>query len=147
MKAYLMVLYLLCVCVCPSAIAQAQEIQEVETKVRMLFAHHEAVVVMDTHPAAQDFISMLPLTLSFEDFNGTEKIGYLPRKLNMQNSPGSCSPSAGSFAYYAPWGNLAVFYRDFRYSDGLVPLGHIESGVEFLAKMSGNFSVRLEKME
>jgi hypothetical protein len=31
----------------------------------------------------------------------------------------------GDITYYAPWGNLAIFYRDFGYSPGLVRLGHI----------------------
>ena len=113
-------------------------------KVRLLFAGQEAVVVLDDHPAAEDFVSMLPLTATFEDFNRIEKIAYLPRKLQTQGSPSSCDPSAGTFAYYAPWGNLAVFCHDFRYSNGLVPLGHVESGLENLAQMQGDFSVRLE---
>jgi Cyclophilin-like family len=32
-------------------------------------------------------------------------------------------PSIGDIAYYAPWGNLALFYKDFGYSNGLITLG------------------------
>jgi hypothetical protein len=39
----------------------------------------------------------------------------------------------GDITYYAPWGNLAIFYRDFGYSSGLVSLGRIESGIEALS--------------
>jgi hypothetical protein len=63
-----------------------------------------------------------------EDFNGTEKITFLPRKLSTESAPAGFDPSVGDISYYAPWGNLAVFYRDFRYSSGLVKLGAIESG-------------------
>ena len=118
-----------------------------ETRVRMVLDGGEAVVVLDDHPASRDFLSLLPLTLTFEDFNHTEKIAYLPRKLDTQSSPDSCDPATGSFTYYAPWGNLAVFYRDFRHSEGLVPLGSVESGMEHLSSRSGDFSVRLERME
>ena len=31
--------------------------------------------------AAQDFANLLPLTLTLHDYNGTEKISDLPRKL------------------------------------------------------------------
>ena len=113
-------------------------------KIRMLFAGEQAVVVLEDHPAARDLLSMLPMTVTFEDYNGMEKIGYLPRKLHTEGSPSSCDPSVGTFAYYAPWGNLSAFYRDFRHSEGLVPLGRIESGMDGLARMRGDFSVRLE---
>jgi hypothetical protein len=46
----------------------------------------------------------------------------------------------GDIAYYAPWGNLAIFYRDFGYSSGLVKLGRLDSGVEVL---SGRGAVRV----
>lgn len=118
-----------------------------QVKIRLSFGKAEATVIMDNHPACQDFLSLLPLTLTFEDYNGTEKISYLPRKLNTQGSPSSCKPSVGTFAYYAPWGNLAIFYHDFRQSNGLVPLGQIVSGMEKPAGMHGDFSMRIEKVE
>ena len=118
-----------------------------QVKIRLSFGEAEATVIMDNHPASQDFLSLLPLTLTFEDYNGTEKISYLPRKLNTQGSPSRCKPSVGTFAYYAPWGNLAIFYHDFRQSNGLVPLGRIVSGMETLAGMHGNFSMRMENAE
>lgn len=94
----------------------------------MLFAGEQAIVVLDDHPAVRDFLFMLPLTVTFDDYNEVEKIGYLPRKLHTEGSPSSCNPSVATFAYYAPWGNLSVFYRDFRHSEGLVPLGRVTSG-------------------
>jgi len=48
----------------------------------------------------------------------------------------------GDITYYAPWGNLAIFYRDFDYSRGLVRLGRIDSGIEALAATSGEVTVR-----
>ena len=45
---------------------------------------------------------------------------------------------------YAPWGNLAIFYRDYGFSRGLVPLGKLDSGgAEFFASQSGNFTVTI----
>jgi hypothetical protein len=40
--------------------------------------------------------------------------------------------SVGDIAYYAPWGNPAIFYRDFGYSRGLIQFGQIDSGIEAL---------------
>ena len=83
-------------------------------------------------PTARDFASMLPLTLTLEDYSKTEKISDLPRKLTKEGAPAGADPSAGDIAYYAPWGNLAQFYKDFRYSDGLILLGKLDGGVEAL---------------
>jgi Cyclophilin-like family len=49
-------------------------------------------------------------------------------------------PSIGDIAYYAPWGNLAIFYKDFRYSRGLVSLGRVDGAVDLL---SGSGSLRV----
>ena len=87
---------------------------------------------LDDSPAARDFASLLPLTLTLEDYNSTEKISNLPRRLSIEGAPAGFDPSPGDLTYYAPWGNLAIFYRDFGYSRGLVKLGAIVSGGEAL---------------
>lgn len=86
---------------------------------------------------------MLPLTLHFRDYNATEKVADLPGTLATDGSPAGYKPSAGDFTYYAPWGNLAIFYRDFRYGNNLVSLGVVESGIEHLAAMQDEFTVRI----
>jgi hypothetical protein len=84
-------------------------------------------------PTARDFASMLPLTLTLEDYSKTEKISDLPKKLTREGAPAGADPSVGDIAYYAPWGNLALFYKDFRYSDGLILLGKLDGGAETLS--------------
>jgi hypothetical protein len=83
-------------------------------------------------PAARDFASMLPLTLTLEDYAKTEKVSDLPRKLTTDGAPAGADPSVGDIAYYAPWGNLALFYKDFGYSDGLILLGKLDGDAEAL---------------
>jgi hypothetical protein len=85
---------------------------------------------LDDNATSRDFISLLPLTLTLEDYNGTEKISNLSRKLSTKDAPAGIDPSVGDITYYSPWGNLAIFYKDFGYSRGLVKLGRIDSGVE-----------------
>jgi hypothetical protein len=75
---------------------------------------------------------MLPLTLTLEDYSRTEKISDLPGKLTKEGAPAGAAPSVGDIAYYAPWGNLALFYEDFRYSDGLILLGKLDGGADAL---------------
>ncbi|MEU6041753.1 cyclophilin-like fold protein [Actinomadura sp. NPDC047616] len=78
--------------------------------------------------AARDFAAQLPLTLTLTDFHQTEKIADLPRRLSTSGAPEGAAPRAGDLAFYAPWGNLAVFYRDAPYATGLVILGRMAGG-------------------
>jgi len=83
--------------------------------------------------SANDFAAMLPLTLTLTDYHETEKVSDLPKKLTREGAPAGADPSVGDIAYYAPWGNLALFYEDFGYSDGLILLGKLDGGADALA--------------
>jgi len=78
--------------------------------------------------SARAFADLLPLSLSVRDFHGTEKIADLPAELSTDQAPAGIAPTAGDIAYYAPWGNLAMFYEDFAYSPGLILLGRLDGG-------------------
>ncbi len=95
---------------------------------------------------ARDFVSLLPLTLTLKDYAETEKISDLPRKLSTEGAPPGSDPSVGDITYYAPWGNLAVFYRDFGYSKGLIKLGTLDSSIDTLRR-PGPLKVSIELLE
>lgn len=99
--------------------------------------------ILDTE-TSRDFVSMLPLKLRMDDYVGTEKISNLPRKLSVKNAPVGYDPAIGDIAYYSPWGNLAVFYKDAGYAKGLIKLGTIEGDIERLASLEGEFEAVLE---
>ena len=94
----------------------------------------DAVILaaLDDNATTQDFIARLPLTLQLKDYASTEKVGFLPDKLTTQGAPAGSTPVVGDISYYAPWGNLAIYYKDFAYSQQLVRLGRISSGIEQL---------------
>ncbi|MFD0168786.1 cyclophilin-like fold protein [Streptomyces decoyicus] len=76
--------------------------------------------------AARDLAHRLPLTLHLEDIHQMERMADLPRRLDTSGAPDAAEPKAGDLAYYAPWGNLALFYRDGgSASTGLVIPGRI----------------------
>ena len=102
-------------------------------KIRLTINGKSMTATLDDNPAARDFLALLPITLKLEDYASTEKVAYLPRKLSTQGAPAGIDPDVGDIAYYAPWGNLAIFYRDFGYSTGLVRLGRFDAGVEALS--------------
>lgn len=116
-------------------------------KIKLSFNDNEVYVRLNNSKSSNDLLSMLPLTLEFEDFNDTEKIAYLPRSLTTEDAPSGYIPKVGDFSYYAPWGNLSIFYKDFRYSDSLVKLGEFESGIENLQNIRDSFSLTIERVE
>lgn len=101
-------------------------------KIRIEIEGTTLTATLNDTDAARDFASLLPLTITLEDYNATEKIADLPRKLSTTGAPPGSDPEVGDIAYYAPWGNLAIYYRDFAYSAGIVKLGRIDGDVEAL---------------
>ena len=100
------------------------------------------------NPTSRDFVSMLPLTLTFSDFNAMEKISYLPRRLTTEGSAGR-APANGELVYFVPWGNLGFFYdvarRDASFDDRVIPIGTIESGYDRVKELEAG-PVRVERI-
>jgi len=117
------------------------------TRIRFSFSGKEIIVTMIDNSAARSLVEMLPLTLQFEDYAGSEKISSPPKKLDTSDAPVGYDPSVGDLTLYAPWGNLAFFYRDHGYAHGLVPLGTIESGAAFLEEVDRAAAVVVEVAE
>lgn len=114
-------------------------------RVKFTWSGGEAVAELEANPSAESLWAMLPLTLDFEDFNGTERIAYPDAKISTDGAPESYKPGSGDLALYAPWGNISVFYRPFRESRGLVPLGRFVEGAEKIRTLGGG--VRIEAVK
>jgi hypothetical protein len=112
-------------------------------KIRIEMNGNEITATLTDNATSRDFVSLLPLKLKLEDYGETEKIGYLPKKLSTEGAPPGSDPSVGDVSYYAPWGNLAIFRKDFRYSTGLINLGRIDSGLEALS-VPGSVEVTID---
>jgi hypothetical protein len=112
-------------------------------KIRIDIDGRIVTATLDDSPTARDFVALLPLELTLEDYNATEKISDLPRRLSTEGAPRGVDPSVADITYYAPWGNLALFYKDFRHSDGLILLGKLDAGAEALSA-TGALEVTIE---
>jgi hypothetical protein len=115
-------------------------------KIRIHVDGARLTATLDDTAASRDFVSLLPLTLTLDDYNGTEKISDLPKKLSTKDAPAGIDPSVDDITYYSPWGNLAIFYKDFAYSRGLVKLGRIDSGIEAFDR-PGTRSVIIQRID
>lgn len=114
--------------------------------IRILIGERSLAATLDDSATARDFAALLPLSLTLQDYARTEKISDLPRRLATTGAPAGTTPRAGDLAYYAPWGNLAIFYKDFGHSAGLVRLGRLAGDVGALAG-PGPLAVRIERAE
>ena len=115
-------------------------------RIRIVVENTELAATLEDSAASRDFAAQLPLDLTLEDYHATEKIADLPSRLSTEGAPEGFDPDVGDITYFAPWGNLALFYRDFGYASGLVRLGRIEGNVEVL-EGDGPLTARIERIE
>jgi hypothetical protein len=99
---------------------------------------------LNDSPAAQALYAQLPLTVEVEDYGGKEKIFYPPQKLDTANTP-RAHAKAGSLSYYAPWGDVVLFYKNFGSASGLYELGEAISGIEYIQAMSGTIQIEVKQ--
>jgi hypothetical protein len=104
------------------------------------------IATMYNNAAANYFLSLLPTSLTLTDYAETEKVSDLPKRLSTKEAPVGYKPSIGELTYYAPWGNLAIFYKGFGYSSGLVGLGKIDTNIKAL-KVAGSAQITIEQIE
>ena len=94
--------------------------------------------------AAKELYDQLPLSIEVENYSNNEKIFYPPKKLATRDTP-LADAKTGTLAYYAPWGDVVMFYGDFGSAGGLYELGKAISGMEYIRTMSG--TIIIEKTE
>ncbi len=99
------------------------------------------VFKLNNSQAAKELYDQLPLSIEVEDYSHNEKIFYPPKKLGTSNTP-LADAKNGTLAYYAPWGDVVMFYEDFGTASGLYELGHAVSGVEHIKDMFGTIEIK-----
>ncbi|AJD40196.1 MFS transporter [Rhizobium sp. SEMIA 4085] len=119
--------------------------ERTNVKIRLTFEKHTMTATLYDNPSARDFASMLPLDLKIDDFGSNEKIAYLPRKLTVEGHGPFTNERPYDLCYYMPWGNLAMFYADYKHP-GLVRLGRFDDGYEAL-HVRGQFPLRIERIQ
>lgn len=115
--------------------------------IKITIGDQTITATMENNVTARDLLSRLPLEITLEDYNNTtEKIYYPSPALNTENAPRGCAPVAGDITLYAPWGNVAIFCKNWSQSNDLIKLGHIDNnGIEML-KVPGDVKVKIERL-
>jgi hypothetical protein len=99
------------------------------------------VFKLNSSQAAKEFYDQLPFTISIENYSNNEKIFYPPKKLHTTSTP-LVNAQFGTLAYYAPWGDVVMFYDSFGSASGLYELGIVISGGEHIKNMSGTIQIK-----
>jgi hypothetical protein len=124
--------------------ADATAVSADETAFRIVVGDTVLTGHLFDNAAARDLASQLPLTVTFRDLNAVEKTAPLPRKLIVDDMPAGDDPQVGDLGYWAPDGDLVVYYGDVGYWTGIMRLGEIGGDVQAIAHQSGDFSATVE---
>lgn len=117
-------------------------------QIQILLNDEKTIVELENNPATRDFYELLPLRLTFSDYVGKEKVSHekLKKRLNTSGL-GGYTPQVGDLFYFAPWGNLGIFYDKQPFHSGLVRFGNV--GANFLSKIKAqkdDFEIKFEKV-
>ncbi len=131
----------------PSTTAPPEAAHLAATTLRFTAGSTEIDVIVTDKPTTRDLIARLPLTVTFQEFDGREKIAYLPEKLNTQGSPG-IKPENDDLIYYAPWGNLGFYYNadGIGFSDQVIHIGTYAASLDQLERLESR-EVRIELID
>jgi hypothetical protein len=121
--------------------------QELAVQIRLTVDGQVATAVLFNHNAARAFAAQLPLSLTLTDYAQIERVATLPRRLPPGPAERATTVKAGDLAYFAPWGNMAIFVAKGpdTYTGGLMQLGRITSGLGILQR-PGPLRVKIERV-
>lgn len=90
--------------------------------------------------AANNLYKQLPITTTVKDYSDDEKIFYSSERLNTNNGIQG-SAKAGDLAYFAPWGDVVFYYKDFGSYPGLYILGRALNNEDKISSLSGTIKI------
>ena len=115
------------------------ESEEEAMRISVKSADYEIIYELNNSQAAKELYAQLPLTVETAPFSNNE-ITFYPKKLNTDNAPLS-DGEAGSLSYYAPWGDVVMFYAPCQPNSNLYELGTVISGGPDIEKITGSITV------
>jgi len=101
---------------------------------------------LDGSAASASLLAQLPLTLTFSDFGGQEKIADLPAPLGLDDAPDGSDATPGTIGYYSPSQSLVLYYAEVGYYSGIVPIGTFE-GAEVLETETNDLTMTLRAID
>lgn len=118
---------------------------EENMRLKITIGSRTVPAILYDNPTARSFAAQLPLrNIVLRDYSRTEKIFDTPQALSKEGAPAGYDPAPGDITCYGPWGNIAIFYRDYGYGRGLIPVGRIDGNGISLFQTSVEMTVTIE---
>ena len=115
------------------------------TTIRITIGGREISGRLGDNPTARELAEHLPLTLTFHDLNGVEKIARPPRPVTTDGVPDGADPDVADIGDYAPTQDLVLYYGDVGYWKGIVQIGRFDtSQTELIATQPDGFEATIE---
>ena len=114
-------------------------------KIKLTIKNRVITATLRDNKTAQDFVSLLPLSLTMNDLFSREKFGHLPRAIS-EGGERTHSYEVGQIVYWSPGPDVAIFYTHDRQAipdPGIIVIGQLDSGVEAL-NVNGSVKVTIE---
>jgi hypothetical protein len=124
---------------------RAKKEQPDSMKIRLRVGDTVLTATLIDSKTTQDFISLLPLTLTMNDLFRREKFAHLPRAIS-KDGKRMHTYEVGDVAYWPPGPDVAIFYRHDGQEipdPGIIVIGKIDSGVEAF-NIAGSVKVMVE---
>lgn len=118
------------------------EITEYQHTMQIQIASDNTAIIYELNDStvAKSLYEQLPLTLEVQDYSDNEKIFYPPSPLDISDAPLAQGP-AGTLAYYEPWGDVVMFYKESNGANGLYALGKATTSIEDLKNLTGTLHI------
>ena len=118
----------------------------ISLKVNITVGDRTITATMEDNAAGRDFLSRLPLEVTLNDYNNTtEKIFYPDPALTTEGVTRGCAPTPGDITIYAPWGNVAIFCKNWSHSNDLIKIGRIDGNDIEALNIGGDITVKFER--
>ena len=114
-------------------------------KIRLRIGNRALTGTLIGSKTAQDFVSLLPLTLTMNDLFGREKFAHLPRAISTEGKR-THTYEVGDIAYWSPGPDVAIYYQhdgEKIPNPGIIVIGELDSGVDAF-NVPGSVEVKIE---
>ena len=114
-------------------------------KIKISNNEYTITYLLNESLASQSLYQQLPLDIQVENYGDNEKIFYPPIPLDTTNTPLLINGQVGTLGYFAPWGDVVMYYGECEAYSGLYILGESIEGSEQIVNLRGN--LHIERVE
>ena len=117
-------------------------------KIRLKVGDKALTATLIDGKTTQDFVSLLPLTLTMNDLFGMEKFAHLPQAISTEGKR-THTYEVGDIAYWSPGPDVAIYYQhdgEKIPNPGIIVIGKLDSGVDAF-NVPGSAEVKIEVMQ